>query len=443
MPHYKRNLRFILFVILPLLGFLLGWTLSQKNSVRTQAEVVTEVAAEKQKDKTLRLFRKTDPKDVDLSVFWETWNTMEEHYLHTDDLLTKEQVYGATKGLVESLDDPYTVFMSPEDTAKFEESMTGEFEGIGAEIGMRDENIVIVTPLKGSPAEIAGLRPEDIVFEVDGKSVYGWSIEEAVTEIRGPKGEAVILTIVREGERKPIDITIVRDEITYETLDWEMQDDIAVLSFYQFGEKIETEFQEALEAVLLESPEGIVIDLRNNGGGLLDAAISIIGEFISDEIVVKTRGRKFGDSGDLRSQKNGALQELPLIVLVNEGSASASEIFAGAVQDYNRGLLLGAKTFGKGSVQNWIQLDDGSSLKVTIAEWLTPKGRSIHEEGITPDESIEVTIEDFEADYDPALARALELIGSDEMAAMMAEQSNDDLEKVAESVTSDTNETLE
>ncbi len=443
MPHYKRNLRFILFVILPLLGFLLGWTLSQKNSVRNQVDVAVEATNEKPKDTPLRLFRKTDPKDVDLSVFWETWNTMEEHYLHTDDLLTKDQVYGATKGLVESLDDPYTVFMSPEDTAKFEASMTGEFEGIGAEIGMRDENIVIVTPLKGSPAEIAGLRPEDIVFEVDGESVYGWSIEEAVTEIRGPKGEPVTLTIVREGERKPLDITIVRDEIAYETLDWEMKDDVAVLSFYQFGEKIETEFQEALEAVLLESPEGVIIDLRNNGGGLLDAAISIIGEFISDEVVVKTRGRKFGDSGDLRSQKNGALQELPLIVLVNEGSASASEIFAGAVQDYNRGLLLGAKTFGKGSVQNWVQLDDGSSLKVTIAEWLTPKGRSIHEVGITPDEEIEVTIEDFEADFDPVLSRALELIGSDEMAQIMSEAAVEADENIEENVTSDNTNTSE
>jgi len=434
MPHYKRNIRFILFVILPLLGFMLGWTLSQKNTGYSD-DVVVEPVPVAQNNAPLKLFRKTDPKSVDLDIFWETWHLMEANFLKTEQIDTKSQIYGATKGLVDSLEDPYSAFMSPDDTAKFEESMSGEFEGIGAEIALRDDNIVIVTPLKGSPAEIAGLKSGDVIFTVDEVSVHGWSIEEAVTAIRGPKGEAVVLAIIREGERKPIDITIVRDNIVYETLEWEIKDDIAVISLYQFGDKIENEFQAAMEAILLESPEGIVVDLRNNGGGLLDAAINIIGEFVSDEIVVKTRGRKFGDSGDLRSPKNGALQELPLIVLVNQGSASASEIFAGTIQDYNRGLILGAKTFGKGSVQNLIPLSDGSSLKITVAEWLTPKGRSIHEVGITPDELIEVDTDDIETGFDAILERALDLVGTDEMVDL--------LEKAALNVTAQVDESLE
>lgn len=405
-------------------------------------EPSTDIAIQKQDNSGpgLKLFRKTDPKDVDLDIFWETWHLMESNFLREENLTTKQQVYGATKGLVDSLEDPYSVFMSPDETEEFEESMSGEFEGIGAEIGIREENIVIVTPLKGSPAEIAGLRSGDMIYEVDGESVHGWSVFQAVAKIRGPKGEPVTLTILREGERKPIDITIVRDNIAYETLRWEIQDEIAVISIYQFGDKIESEFQTALEEITLESPKGVIVDLRNNGGGLLDAAIDIIGEFVSDKIVVKTRGRKFGDSGDLRSPKNGAWQELPLIVLVNEGSASASEIFAGAVQDYNRGLLLGTKTFGKGTVQNLIPLTDGSSLKVTVAEWLTPNGRSIQEAGIEPDETIERTSEDIDADYDPVLERALDLIDSDEMTQLLLEQAIHNQEKLAETVTSDNTE---
>lgn len=434
MPHYKRNIRFVLFVILPLLGFMLGWTLSQKNTAHPASDNdLAAVETTTQSNAPLKIFRKTDPKSVDLDIFWETWHLMEANFLKTEKIETKEQIYGATKGLVESLDDPYSVFMSPEDTSKFEESMSGEFEGIGAEIALRDDNIVIVTPLKGSPAEIAGLKSGDVVFKVDDQSVHGWSIEEAVTAIRGPKGEPVILAIIREGERKPIDITIVRDNIVYETLEWEIKDEVALISIYQFGDKVESEFQAAVEAILLESPKGVVVDLRNNGGGLLDAAIEIIGEFVSDEVVVKTRGRKFGDSGNLRSPKSGALQELPVIVLVNEGSASASEIFAGAIQDYNRGLVLGAKTFGKGSVQNLIPLSDGSSLKVTVAEWLTPNGRSIHEVGITPDEVIEADSDD--ADSDAILERALDLIDTEEMVDL--------LQKAAENVTPEVVESSE
>ena len=423
MPHYERNVRFILFLILPILGFLLGWSLSQKNShpqngsgVEVKIETNQEDFASLLEEKPRRpLFRRmTQPKDVDLSILWEAWNVLEANFLYKDNFKTQAQVYGATKGIVDSLDDPYTVFMTPDETQSFEESITGEFEGIGAEIAIRDDKLTIVSPLKGSPSELAGLRSGDIVYQIDEDPTYGITIEEAVTRIRGPKGEKVILTVIREGERKPIDITIVRDTIVIESVEWEMNEKVAVVSIAQFGTEAVSAFREILPEMILQRPEGMVIDLRNNGGGLLDVCLKIAEEFFADQIVVKTSGRRFGDTGSIRVNGGGAFLEMPLVILVNKGSASASEIFAGAVQDHDRGIVLGEKTFGKGSVQNVIPLSDGSSLKVTIAEWHTPEGRSIHDEGIAPDEDVEMTFEDAEEDRDPVLDRAMELLTTEE-----------------------------
>lgn len=428
MIHYQRNIRFILFLILPIFGFLLGWSLSQKNNDSLDHEMSRlEVNQEDVENLNLNaetakpaVFRKTDPKSVDLSTFWEVWHLAEANFLRTENFDTQTQVYGAIKGLVESLDDPYTVFMTPKEAADFEESMSGEFEGIGAEIDRRNDQIIIVSPLKGSPAESAGLESGDIVFKIDDEPTFGITLEEAVTRIRGPKGEPVVLTVIRENERKPIDITIVRDNIVLPTLEWEMNDDgIAIISLYQFGNNAVRDFRAAVEAIVLESPKGVVVDLRNNGGGLLDACIKILSEFVKDEVVVRTEGRRFGDTGDLKTGYDGSLLEVPLVVLVNEGSASASEIFAGAVQDLKRGLVVGTKTFGKGSVQNVIPLENGANLKITVSEWLTPAGRSIQKHGIDPNVEVE-SDEDQPEGSDPVLEKALSLIGTPEMYELMA-----------------------
>lgn len=426
MPHFQRNIRFILFLILPILGFLLGWSLNQKNhelphqGPEPTVEIETSLVPEEILPKTETTFKKTQPKDVDLSIFWETWNTLEANYLRKDDMSVRELVYGAAHGMVSAVDDPYTVFLDPEETSEFEESISGEFQGIGAELGIRDEQLVIVSPLKGSPAELAGIRAGDIIYRIDDEPTYGMSVEDAVMDIRGPKGEPVTLTIIRKDERRPLDIVIVRDNIVLESVEWEMRDGIAVISISQFGNKVVQEFQNAVQEVLLESPRGVIVDLRNNGGGLLDASILVMSEFLEDSIVVKTRGRKFGDTGDIRSKRGGAFLSLPLVVLVNEGSASASEIFAGAMQDHDRGLIVGQKTFGKGSVQHIVPLSDGSSLKVTIAEWLTPQERMIDEQGIMPDAVVEMTYEDVEAGIDPQLDRAIELMDTEEMKNLIA-----------------------
>ena len=423
MPYYERNIRFLVFLILPILGFLLGWTLSQKNTtVQTHIELTEQPPIEgvstggtESVDRfSLSTFKKKEPKNVDLDIFWETWHTLEANFLDQDKLSESEQIYGAAKGLVRSLEDPYTVFMTPKENEEFETSISGEFQGIGAEIAIRKDQLTVVAPLRESPAELAGLRSGDIIYKIDDKSAYGISIEKALTKIRGPKGEKVTLTVLREDEKKPIDIVIVRDNIILKSVEWELKEDVGVITISQFGNNVVKEFREIVSTLLLENPKGIIVDLRNNGGGLLDASIKIMNEFMKDMVVVKTKGRKFGDTADLMSGKGGAFLDTPLIVLVNGGSASASEIFVGAVQDHRRGLVLGEKTFGKGSVQNVIPLSGGASLKVTIAEWLTPEGRSIHEVGIRPDEEVIQTREDYEAKIDPVMERALDLIGTEE-----------------------------
>lgn len=364
---------------------------------------------------TIPIKRRSDARDVDLSLLWEVWNTAESSFLYQERFKTQEQVYGAARGVIESLDDPYTVFLDPTETSEFEESISGEFEGIGAEIGIRDEKLLVITPLKGSPAQLAGLEAGDHIFTIDGESTFGISVNEAVTRIRGPKGEKVVLEVLRESEPNPIEITIVRDTIQINSLEWRMDGDIAVLEVSQFGTDLVREFEESLPAILLEQPRGMIVDLRNDGGGLLDACIRLADEFFGEQVIVRTNGRQIGSTEELSSRFGGALEKMPLVVLINHGSASASEIFAGAVQDTRRGVLIGRTSYGKGSVQNVIPLSGGSSLKVTIAEWLTPNERQIHDVGITPDIEIEYTDEDREAEIDLDMDRALELFDSEEM----------------------------
>ena len=422
MVHYRRNLRFLLFLIFPVLAFLLGWSLNQQQNQRAELMPHTTTPSEVSATEEVRnllapitLRRRSDPRDVDLAAFWEVWNVLESTFLYQDRFKTREQLYGATKGLVNSLEDPYTVFMTPEETKEFENSMSGEFEGIGAEIAIKNGRLTIVTPLKGTPAELAGLQPGDKVLAIDGESTFDMTVNEAVMKIRGPHGEKVILTIQRNGDAQSHEITIVRDVITVDDFEWKMVDGIAVMEISQFGTDLVAQFSAVLPSVLLEKPEGIIIDLRNNGGGLLSASVKVLDQFFDEQTLVTTNGRQIGNVADLRSKLGGAFLGTPLIVLVNKGSASASEIFAGAIQDTRRGVILGETTFGKGSVQNVIPMANGASLKVTIAEWLTPLGRSIHDVGITPDIEAVRSREEFERNEDPVMDRAMDLFGSEEM----------------------------
>ncbi|PID70745.1 peptidase S41 [bacterium DOLZORAL124_38_8] len=433
MPHYQRNIRFIWFLVLPIISFLLGWTFSQKSHQEQKnlhenlgKESVTINKLLPETTLPFSLKSKTDPKDVDLSTLWETWNTIDSTYLRQNELDTKKQIYGAIHGLVDSLGDPHTNFLTPEETEEFNSSIDGEFQGIGAEISKKDGKLVIIAPLKNSPAEQAGIKAGDEIITINEELVFDWSLLDAVLKIRGEKGTKVVLGIRRKGEKKPIDITIVRDTVTSPTVTWEMKNDhIVYVEISKFGTDLTKEFRKMLDEALLKSPKGVIIDLRNNGGGLLNTCLEVTSEFLDKALIVSTKGGTIGMNEKHFATSGGALLDIPVIVLVNKGSASASEIFAGAIADNKRGLILGENTFGKGTVQSLIELRDGSSLKVTIAEWLTPNEHSIQDNGIIPHETIEQTIEQMEQDVDPVLDRALKIFETDNEYDSLLKKYND------------------
>lgn len=347
--------------------------------------------------------------DVDFNLFWDVWKIAKGKYLKQPVVDTK-LFYGALSGVISALGDPYSSFLDPEITQKFNEELSGTFEGIGAEIGIKKEQLLIIAPLPNTPAARAGLKAGDRILEINDKDTFGMSIEQAVSLIRGPQKTEVILTIFRERFEKPEKISIVRDEIHIENVTWRMIDNIAYIKIIQFNGETVQKFQLATQELMLQNPKAIILDLRGNPGGYFDAAVDIASFWIpSPEIVVSQKYQ--GDKkDDFRSRGQALLKSFPTIVLVNGGSASASEIVAGALQDHAKAKLIGEKTFGKGSVQDYEIMRDGSSVKITIAEWLTPKGRLINGEGIAPDIEIELTKEDYENDEDPQLQKAVELL---------------------------------
>lgn len=349
-------------------------------------------------------------KDVDFSLLQDVWQKVKTHYIVKDTPDTK-LFYGALAGVVGALDDPYSSFFDPETAKKFHESLSGTFEGIGAEIGMKDNQLIIVAALDHSPAKIAGIQSGDKIVAIDKKSTTGMAIDYAVSSIRGKKGTPVMLTLYRSGEKKEREVTIIRDKIVVASVTWKVPDEqgIATIKISHFNDDTEKKFKEAVRDILPKHPKGLILDLRDDPGGFLDAAITVAGYWVNSNIVTI---QKFSDGHqeELRSHGDAKLKNIPTVTLVNEGSASASEIVAGALQDYGISKLVGKKTYGKGSVQDLQQLKDGSSLKLTIALWFTPKGRSINKEGITPDTVVEMKAEDYEQKKDPQLDKAREMV---------------------------------
>jgi len=349
-------------------------------------------------------------KTVNMDLYWEVRDEMNLNYVNIEKALNKTNLlYGSIKGMVNSMDDPYTVFMDPEETKQFEENLNGSLDGIGAELTVEDGFLKVVSPLKDSPAEKAGLKPGDIIFQVDGQITSEMTLFDAIMKIRGKRGTNVTLTIIREDEVDPIEVEIVRDEIVIESVTFEMmENDIAYVSLNQFTDNTAHEFEDAVAKILLNNPKGMILDLRYNGGGYLDIAVEIVSEFINGYVpVVSLETRHIEEDETFYSKDNAKLGDLPLVVLVNNGSASAAEILAGAIQDHKRGIIMGEQTFGKGSVQEVIFLNDGSSLRMTIAKWLTPSGHNIDDVGIMPDRIIELTEEDALAENDTQLNEAL------------------------------------
>ncbi len=375
--------------------------------------------AEAQNEASLFSFFSTQPAqpdEADLTEFWRVWDLMEEKFVNSSSTATvsvEDRIQGAIDGLVGSYDDPYTVYLPPQEAAQFEEDISGEFSGVGMEVGLRDGFITVIAPLPNTPAERAGIVAGDIVTKIDETSTDGMGIDAAVKLIRGERGTEVVLTVAREGEMDFKEISVIRDLIDIPTIATEQEGDVFIISLYSFNAISEQKMQEALREYVRSGADKLVLDLRGNPGGFLQSAVAIAGYFLpAGKVVVResfgenTEEEVYRSSG--RTMREMAPEEM--VVLIDGGSASASEILAGALQEHGVAVLLGENTFGKGSVQELVDLPDRASLKVTIARWFTPDGTSISDGGLTPDIEIERTPQQIVEDIDPQLEAAIEYL---------------------------------
>lgn len=359
------------------------------------------------------------PSQVDFSPFWKTWQTIESRYPNngatTTALDNQKMVWGAIQGLVGSLNDPYSVFFPPQESKEFQEEMQGDFQGVGMEIGIRDKILTVISPLKGSPAYKAGIKTGDRILKIEDKTTENMTSEEAARLIRGEKGTPVKLTILHKDEEKPVELTIIRDVIQIPVIDTEQKPNgIFVIKMYSFSATSANSFRNSLREFISSGSGKLILDLRGNPGGYLESAVDMASWFLPAGKVVAREHFSDGEETIFRSKGydifDWPADKISFVILVNEGSASASEILAGALQEHGIAKLVGHKTFGKGSVQELIEITPETSLKLTIAKWLTPNGRSISEQGLEPDIKVEFTKEDFEANHDPQMDKALEIL---------------------------------
>ncbi len=328
-----------------------------------------------------------------LGIVDEAWDILFRDYVDKDKLDETKMSQGAVRGMVEAVDDPYTAYLDP---ATYELSLTrleGTYEGIGATVSIEDDQIVVIAPIAGSPAEKAGIRPGDKVLEIDGVSTEGMSLVEAVVIIRGPQGAPVRLLVLHQDETEPVEIEIVRAEIELTSVRYEMREDIAYINISHFSELTDGQLSSALESITHEAATGIIIDLRSNPGGLLQGVIDAASYFLTEGVVVDVVDHKGGHTTATVTRRE-VTTDLPVVILVDSFSASGSEVLAGALQDHGRAVIAGTTTYGKGSVNILRQLKDGSGLYITTARWLTPQGRLIEGEGISPDYELEIEGED-------------------------------------------------
>lgn len=390
-------------VLVAILSGLLGWQLGHKDVELKWVNYRPSVAVE----------NKTPPQNinVDFALFWDTWDLLTRRYLDKTALDQQKLFYGAIQGMVAAVGDPYTVFLPPDDQKSSKEELGGSFEGVGIQLGFdKEKRLVVIAPLDGTPAEKAGIKAGDLIVKIGDTSTLSINLPEAVNLIRGPKGTDVNLTILREGENEPREIKLTRDTIIVKSVILTMKQtqsgkEIGVIKLSRFGERTEEEWTEVVSELLSKAPQGIVLDLRNNPGGFLDGAVFIGSEFLEGGDVViqeNNEGAKF----PYKVSREGKLLKLPMVVLINKGSASASEIVAGALQDRKRAKLIGEKSFGKGTIQEAEDLPGGVGIHITTARWLTPNGRWVNKtEGFEPDIAVEASGDPLE---DVQLDKALE-----------------------------------
>lgn len=348
----------------------------------------------------------------DLTLFWDVFGRLSRSYIDRDKMDVKKMLYGAISGMVSSLDDPYTVFLIPKQNKETKEELGGSFTGIGAQLGLKDKKIVVIAPLPDTPAEIAGIKAGDWILTIDNKATDNLTLPEVVSRIRGLKGTKVVLNVLHEKSEKPLEIAIIRDTIMVKSVEYKAMENIAYVKLTSFGDQTEREWNNAIKKLRIEKEEGrikgLILDLRNNPGGYLNGAVFIAGEFLERGKTVVFQENANGSKKSYPVDRDGDLLDIPLVILINRGSASASEIVAGAMRDYGRASLVGEKSFGKGSIQEPQDLPGGAGLHITTAKWLTPKEKWINGTGITP--SVLVSMDEKNPEKDPQLEKAVEIL---------------------------------
>ncbi len=354
---------------------------------------------------------------ADLSLYWQVWSLLSKDYLDSKAINPQKMVYGSISGLTASLDDPYTSFFPPEENTLSKEDLSGQFAGVGIQLGFVDKTLAVMSPLPGNPAIKAGIRAGDLIIHIkdEGKGIdrdtSGMNLVEAVNLIRGEKDSSVTLTIVRGNETKPREFTLVRATINVPSveLEWVGGDKkIALLHVNRFGDKTLEEWDKAVSQVVAGRPKGVILDLRNNPGGYLQRAIDLGSEFVADGVIVEQQGKDKTETFNV--DRAGRLLGTPLVVLINKGSASASEILAGALHERIGAKLVGEKSFGKGTVQEVEDLPGGAGIHITIAKWLLPSGKNIHGVGIEPDVKVDYVANDKDPKADNQLDKAIEVL---------------------------------
>ncbi len=408
-----RRFRFVLFGIVPLV---IGLFLGNLWAVRG---VLTSDRGQVNISKVIDFYTKTRSSEVSFDQFWNIWDLVKAKHIDAN-IQDTTLFYGAIQGMVASLGDPYSVYFPPAKAEEFTKDLAGEFDGIGAEIGIRNNQLVVIAPLPSSPAEKAGLKSGDKILAIDGVETYEMSVEDAVFKIRGKKGTTVVLVMTRNGAEQAEEIPIVRDTITVPTVRFEMKkNDIAYLRVGFFNEDTGEDFDDAVRALLLKNPRGIILDVRSNPGGLLETSIDVASEWIKDGIVVTEEFRDTRQNRVHQTRGKHRFIGIPTVVLVDGGTASGAEIVAGALQDHGVAKVLGSKTFGKGSVQDFEPLPDGSALKLTVAEWFTPSHKQIDKTGIIPDILLDIQFATSSANgtpleqpFDKGIEKAMEFLAN-------------------------------
>lgn len=399
------------FGLILILTFVLGWQLGHRDYVASVKDF-------KPKFKIVNQAPSPQNSTIDFKLFWDTWNLLSQKYIDKQALDPQKLYYGAIQGMVAAVGDPYTVFLSPQAQKSTKEQLGGSFEGVGMQLGYnKDKRLVVIAPLKGTPAEKVGVRAGDLILSINKKDTTGLSLPEAVNLIRGPKGSSVGLALLGENDTKPRNVQVTRDTIVVKSVEFTQKTtksgkSVSYIQITSFGERTRQEWDEAVSSALATAPKGVVVDVRNNPGGFLDAAVYIASEFLDKGTVVMQEDA-LGNKTKQGVIREGKMLKLPVVVLINKGSASASEIVAGAIQDRQRGKLVGEQSFGKGTIQNAEDLAQGTGIHITTSKWLTPGGNWVHNVGLTPDVKVnlpEMTTNSQEQPKDTQLDKALELL---------------------------------